>query len=118
MTPSRRIQRKAANIDEKVFGTAWGHVGPFQQRLASFGQLIGLVVGVFGKGSADLHKLIQSMADSRVSWQQEAFGCANPTKADRSIVVAQIRRRVSVTSVRSQAQCLLERMNHLGESKV
>ena len=65
-------RRKVAAVDQKVLGTTRDQVGPLQRRLESFGRLQGLVVGVFGEGSEDLHNLVGSMAKSR----KQAVGLA------------------------------------------
>ena len=43
-----------------------GEVGPLVQRLETWGELQGLVVGQFGEGSQHLHKLLKVLAEAKV----------------------------------------------------
>ena len=74
---------------------------------------MGLVVGVFSEGSQDLHELVQKLAESKVNAQGLRLG-REGTAEELGVVVGQIRRSLSTTSVRAQAQCFLSRMNCVG----
>ena len=50
---------KLAALDSKYHGVSNGQVGPLVQRLETWGELQGLVVGKFGEGSQHLHKLLK-----------------------------------------------------------
>ena len=53
---------KARNTDQQFRGTAIGTTGPVEAKLASLGDMMGLVVGAFGGCSEDLHTLIVSVS--------------------------------------------------------
>ena len=89
-------------------------MGPVERKLLQYGNLVGLVVGAFGEGSEDLHSLVQSLAESKVN----AMGLRRGGQAsdeELGIVIGQIRRSLSTTFVRAQAQCLLSRLNCTGQ---
>ena len=81
--------------------------------MLQFGDLYGLVVGAFGEGSQDLHELVQKLAESKVNAMGLRRG-REGVEEEIGVVVGQIRRSLSTTSVRAQAQCLLSRMNCVG----
>ena len=106
-------RRKAREAD-RVYGNHPNDVaGPVERKLLQYGDLMGLVVGAFSEGSQDLHELIQKLAESKV----DALGLRRGregTEEELGVVVGQIRRSLSTTFVRAQAQCLLARMNCVG----
>ena len=110
-------RKKARDVDRLYVGTQVGEVGPVQRKLEGYGDLQGLVVGAFGEGSEDLHSLVQAMATSRVASVGLARGRPG-TEAELGLVVGQIRRRLSVTSVRAQADSLMARLLLVGEGVV
>ena len=65
-TLQREYNGKLAAIDTKHHGVARGQTGPLVQRLQSWGDLRGLVVGQFGEGSQDLHRLLKSLVEAKV----------------------------------------------------
>ena len=107
-------KKKARDADKQYVGTAEGSVGPVENKLLQYGDLQGLVVGAFGEGSQDLHTLVQTIAEAKVKSLGLARG-RQGTEAELGIVVGQVRRMLSTTSVRAQAQCLLARMSQVGE---
>ena len=72
------------------------------------------MVRAFGEGSEDLHDLVQQMAESRATSMGLKRG-REATDAEIGMAVGQIRRAISTTVVRAQGQCLLMRMNCLGQ---
>ena len=108
-------RRKARNAD-RVYG---GHpdktqAGPVERKLLHYGDLFGLVVGAFGEASEDMHTLIQHLAVSRtrvLGLRQGRENCEEMV----GVVVGQIRRALSTTFARAQAQCLISRMNCVGD---
>ena len=112
-TLQREYNGKLAAIDAKHHGVARGQTGPLVQRLQSWGELRGLVVGQFGEGSQDLHSLLKSLAEAKVLSTARAKG-EPPRDCDISLTLAQHRRVLSTTAVRAQAACLISRMGHLG----
>ena len=85
-----------------------------ENKLRQFGEIQGLVVGAFGEGSEDLHSLVQTIAESKVTAMGLSRG-RQGTEAEVGVVVGQVRRMISTASVRAQAQCLLTRMSSVGE---
>ena len=74
---------------------------------------MGLVVGAFGEVSQDLHDLIQKLAESKANAMGLRRG-REGAEEEIGIIVGQIRRSLSTTCVRAQAQCLLTRLNCVG----
>ena len=107
-------RRKARNADRIYGGHNSDNIGPVERKLLQFGDVIGIVVGAFGEGSEDLHDLIQQLAESRARSMGLRRG-RESSEAELGIIVGQIRRALSTTFVRAQAQCLLMRMNCLGQ---
>ena len=73
-----------------------------------------MVVGAFGEGSEDPHRLVQIIAESKVNNMGLARG-REGTEAEMGKLVGQVRRMLSTVSVRAQSQCLLTRMSNVGE---
>ena len=105
--------KKARNTDRQFGGVEEGRVGPVETKLLQYGKLQGLVVGAFGEGSEDLHSLVQTIAESKVSSMGLASG-----RSELGVIVGQVRRMISTVSVRAQVQCLLSRVNMIGEEGV
>ena len=107
-------RRKAREADRLGGDHDVQEMGPVERKLLQYGNLVGLVVGAFGEGSEDLHSLVQSLAESKVN----AMGLRRGGQAsdeELGIVIGQIRRSLSTTFVRAQAQCLLSRLNCTGQ---
>ena len=101
-------------LDSCYHHTAAGQTGSLVRRLQSFGKLEGLVVGPWGEGSKDLHSLVKTIADVKVAAKARALGREISDK-ELGIVVAQVRKYLSVTFIRAQSLCLLNRLGFLGE---
>jgi hypothetical protein len=56
-------------IDAKYHHTGRGEIGPLERKLSSFGRVHGLVFGVFGEASQDLHDLLQQVTKARATFQ-------------------------------------------------
>ena len=106
-------KRKLAKYDQRYHGTVPGQSGPLVQRLDGYGKLWGLVVGPWGEGSKDLHSLVSVIGDSMVAARSRARGWQGGD-GELGQIIGQIRRRLSCTSVRAQALCLLSRIGQLG----
>ena len=65
---------KARATDQTYCGTPDGEMGPVERKLASMGEVKGLVVGAFGEVSADTHALISHLARSRVQVARPQLG--------------------------------------------
>ena len=89
--------------------------GPLVARFRGMGGLEEgqLVAGPWGDVSPDLHQLLKTFAESRVAALSRSQGWeAGPGKLGK--VMGDIRRALSVTIVRANAMCLLERLSQLG----
>ena len=107
-------KRKARETDRVYGGVDQNAIGPVERKLMQYGEVVGLVMGAFGEASEDLHELVQKMAESRAV----AVGLRRGNEASEAEIgmfVGQIRRSLSTTCVRAQAQCLLSRMNSIGK---
>ena len=71
-------------------------------------------MGAFGEGSQDLHELIQILAEKKVGTNGLHRG-REASEEELAFTIGQIRRALSTTSVRAQAQCLLSRLNCVGQ---
>ena len=81
--------------------------------MRTFGRLRCLVAGPWGDVSPDFHELLQELAEARVANQARARGHA-AGEGDLGQAVGAVRRAISVTIMRSQSLCLLERLAYLG----
>ena len=108
---------KAKLVDRQYGDVQEGTVGPVQRKLESFGEIKGLVFGAFGEGSEDVHTLVQSLASSRARTMalQRGRDCG---EGELAVIVGEVRRRLSVAAVKSQADCLLNRMSSIGQGAV
>ena len=91
--------------------------GPVETKLASMGEVKGVVVGAFGEGSEDLHSLIHHLAISRVRVagpQKGKRGQERTEEAELAITTSFLRRTLSVVGVRAQAKLLLGRLEVIG----
>ena len=97
-------------LDIKYHGTSVGETGPLVRRLAGFGQLQGLVVGAFQEGSKDLHGLIETLADNKLGLARGREG----TEHERAVIVAGLRRKLSMIAAKANSACLLDRIERIG----
>ena len=90
--------------------------GPLLSRFRALGGLEEgkLVAGPWGDLSKDFHCLLRLFAEARCAAMGRAAGWEGDTDAFLGKVMGEIRRAASVTVVRSQAMCLLERLSQLG----
>ena len=85
-----------------------------QRRLESFGKLQCLVMGTFQEGSPDLHALLETLADSKLRAKGLARG-REGTERERSIILSEFRRELSVTCAKANSACLIGRVARVGE---
>ena len=107
-------KRKARDADQVYGNHSNEGAGPVERKLSQYGELVGLVVGAFGEGSEDLHNLVQKLAESKVGAMGLRSG-REATDEEVGIVVGQLRRSLSTTFVRAQAQCLISRLQCIGK---
>ena len=105
--------KKARDVD-RVYGEAVeGTVGRVQKKLMDFGEVRGLVFGAFGEASEGVHELVHLLANSRLKAEGLQQG-RESVKGELGVLVGQVRRILSVTAVRAQAECLLSRLRNVG----
>ena len=119
---TNEYEMKLHNYDVRFHGAAQRRGGELEPPpgplVARFRHLGGLedgqlVAGPWGDLSPDLHKLLLRFAESRVAAMSRAQGWeAGPGQLGK--VMGEIRRALSVTVVRANAICLLERLSQLG----
>ena len=105
--------KKASDVDRVYGGVAEGTVGRVQRKLVDFGEVRGLVFGAFGECSEGVHELVHHLANSRLKAEGLQQG-RESGKGELGVLVGQVRRILSITAVRAQAECLLSRLRHVG----
>ena len=108
---------KAKATDTQYCGTPADTVGPVETKLASLGEVKGIVVGAFGEGSQPLHDLIYHLAASRVRVAGPQLGRRGQVRSEQAeiaLTTAFLRRTLSVCGVKGQASTLLSRLETLG----
>ena len=75
---------------------------------------MGFVVGAFQEGSKDLHTLLGTLADSQLQARGLARG-REGSDQERSIILAGMRRSLSMVAARAYSSCLLDRVARVGE---
>ena len=103
-----------AKLDAKYHGTLGGQTGPLVRRLEGYGKLLCLVMGTFQEGSKDLHYLLETLADSKIRARGLARG-REGTEQERSVILLNLRRELSMAGARAHSACLLGRVARLGE---
>ena len=106
-------RKKARNVDQDVIGTSTSERGPIETRLDEFGELLGICFGAWGEGSENVHHLIQVLAESRLDFQGMQKGKPG-SGAELGVLVSQIRRRLSLASIKAQVDCLLSKIHQVG----
>ena len=72
------------------------------------------MVGAFQEGSKDLHALLGTLADSQLRAKGLARG-REGTDQERSIILAGLRRALSMAAAKANSACLLDRVSRVGE---
>ena len=103
---------KAKTIDQKYCNTRPGQVGPLQQRLQSFGELQCIVAGQYGEVSQHTHDLLRKLTACKANHISHMEGRVLSDQ-ERSILLQQLRRQLSVSIITAQSNCLLSRLNHM-----
>ena len=110
----RLYEDKAKNIDRRYCGSTPSESGPLESRLKEFGALNCWVIGQFGECSADLHNFLSKCANEKAMKIQ----CSTVyfvSDFEKSQILLQIRRRLSISIIKAQSSCLLSRLNHFGQ---
>ena len=109
--------RRKARETDRVYGRVpEGIKGPVENKLDEFGDLLCLVVGAFGEVSEDLHYLINTLAEAAVRKSELRRGQMS-REGELSTLTGEYRRMISLASVKAQAECLLTRLNQVGEGQ-
>ena len=93
-------------------------IGPVETKLLSFGRVHGWVFGAYGEVSEDVHLLVQRIANSRLDRLDTLPGRRDRRRsraAQLSALVADVRRQLSICSVKQQARLLLDRLCLIGD---
>ena len=106
-------RRKAKKVDQEVLGIEREVRGPVERRLEEYGDLIGLCFGAWGEASEDVHKLVQSLAECRLTFLGLQRGRPGSDQ-ELGMCVGQVRRRLSMVAVKSQVDCLLSKLHQVG----
>ena len=65
-------------------------------------------------GSEDLHALLGTLADSQLRAKGLARGRKEGTDQERSIILAGLRRALSMAAAKANSACLLDRVSRVG----
>ena len=109
----QEYRRKAKKVDQEVLGLPEGQKGPVERRLDEFGELLGLCFGAWGEASEGVHKLVQTLAESRLKYQGLQRGRPGSDQ-ELGLLVGQVRRRLSLAVVKAQVDCLLSKLHQVG----
>ena len=105
-------KNKARKIDTKYRGTTAGQVGPLEQRLQGFGNILCLVAGQYGDISQDFHDLLKKLASTKAQHLSLLEG-RPVSDSEQGLILHHLRRRLSVSIITAQSRCLLTRLNHM-----
>ena len=82
-----------------------------------FGQLIGIVSGLFNEASSDTLQLLDVMATSRVDMLARTTGMTSPQQAaEKGRIQGELRVQVSISSIRAHMSCMLDRCHQIGDT--
>ena len=73
-----------------------------------------MIIDIIDEVSNDLNNLMDKMAESRVALVARRDG-RELSDQEKGMVVGQLRRQLSTTSVRAASNCLLDRMHQCGQ---
>ena len=106
---------KAKALDQTISGTNRGQRGPVERRLDEFGDIMGLCFGAWGEANQDVHDLVEILARARLKFQVLSEGRPDGgSDQELAMIVAQIRRLLSVSAIKAQVGCLLGRLHQVG----
>ena len=76
-------------------------------------ELKGLVVGILGEASDDMHQLVECLALARGKYVAQSSGCATSAH-EKSQIIGQIRRKLSTSFIRAISLSTLNRVSNSG----
>ena len=88
--------------------------GPVSRRLWEFGPVIPLVFGGFAEASEGVHDLVDLLSKFRLKKEGNKAG-KEDSKTRLGVIVGQIRRRLSLATVKANTTCMLSRLSLTGE---
>ena len=110
----REYREKAERVDRLLGEEGRGRV---RKRLEEFGEIVGLVAGVFNEHSSDTLMLLDVMATSRVDKVARATGLTSPQQAvEKGRVQGELRVQLSLSSLRASMACILDRSHQIGDT--
>ena len=104
--------RKARKLDQRFCGTVTGETGPVERKLASFGEVRGLVFGSWGEASPYVEELLSAFVASGSVRHWRAMRAQSPEEV-RGALAWLLRRRWGFTALRESARLLLDRVHLL-----
>ena len=88
-----------------------------RRRLDQFGELIGLVSGLFNEASSDTLMLLDAMATSRVTKLARESGLTSgQQEVEKGRVQGELRVQISLSSLRAGMACMLDRCHQIGDT--
>ena len=113
----RKEYREKAERADRLLGEEEEGRGRVRRRLDQFGQLVGIVTGIFNEHSSDTLMLLDAMATSRVEKLARATGLTSPQKAvEEGRVRGELRVALSLSSLRASMACMLDRCHQIGDT--
>ena len=107
---------KADKVD-RLLGEEEEGRGRMRRRLDQFGELIGLVSGLFNEASNDTLMLLDAMATSRVTKLARETGLtSDQQEAEKGRVQGELRVQISLSSLRAGMACMLDRCHQIGDT--
>ena len=109
--------KKAQKMDVTYGNTPEGQFGPCCDRLRSFGAVLALVVGHYGKWSKDLEKTVVAMATVAVPRVGHLYSSLSAERAKQALV-NKARRDIAWAGLNAGAKLLLDRAEWVGPTFV
>jgi hypothetical protein len=113
--PSSEINSATARDVDLEMGVNVTEVeGPVSRRLREFGPVIPLVFGGFAEASEGVHDLVDLLSKFRLKKEGNKSG-REGSKRRLGVIVGQIRRRLSLATVKANTTCMLSRLGLTGD---
>ena len=103
--------RGEADKVDRLLGEVEEGRGRMRRRLDQFGELIGLVSGLFNEASSDILMLLDAMATSR-----ESGLTSGQQEVEKGRVQGELRVQISLSSMRAGMACMLDRCHQIGDT--
>ena len=99
---------------DRELGFEEGQQGPVIRRLQEVGPVIPLVFGGFGEASEGVHDLIGTLSLLRLAKEGRTAG-REGSEGRLGVIKGDIRKWLSMATVRADTSCLLARVSQVGE---